>query len=71
MHLVEIRREGEGLAAAMTRMRDWFDANGIQPTFFGFDATAFRLGFATAREAVSFAQAFDGRVGSDPDRLAA
>jgi hypothetical protein len=55
----------------MSRMRDWFDANGIEPTLFAFDTAAFRLGFATAREAVNFARAFDGRFGSDPDRLAA
>jgi hypothetical protein len=71
MHLVEISRDGEGLAASMSRMRDWFDANGIEPAFFGFDAEAFRVGFATARQAVTFARAFDGRFGSDPDQLAA
>ena len=71
MHIVEIRREGDGLAEAMSRMRDWLDNHGIEPEFFGFDEAAFRLGFATARDAVNFARAFDGRFGSDPDQLAA
>lgn len=71
MHIVEIRREGDSLAEAMSRMRDWLDTNGIEPEFFGFDVSVFRLAFATARDAVNFARAFDGRCGSDPDRLAA
>ena len=72
MHLVEIRREGgEGLAETMSRMRDWLDAHAVEPEFFGFDDAEFRLGFASAREAVTFARAFDGRFGSDPGTLAA
>lgn len=71
MHIVEIRRDSDGLTEAMSRMRDWLDTHGIEPKIFGFDAGVFRLGFATARDAVSFARAFDGSCGSDSDRLAA
>jgi len=71
MHIVEIRRDGESLAASMSRMRDWVDARGIEPIFFGFDESVFRLGFKTADQANALARAFNGRFGGDRDRLAA
>jgi len=71
MHVVEVRRDGADLAEAMGRMRNWLDVQEIEPRFFGFDARLFRLGFATAREAVSFARAFDGWVGGERETLAA
>jgi hypothetical protein len=52
-------------------MRDWLDVHEIEPRCFGFDARAFRVEFATAREAVSFAGAFDGWVGGERETLAA
>jgi hypothetical protein len=55
----------------MSRMRDWLDIHEIEPRFFGFDARVLRLEFATAREAVSFARAFDGWVGGEREILAA
>ncbi|MBV8492025.1 MAG: hypothetical protein JO162_00940 [Alphaproteobacteria bacterium] len=52
-------------------MRDWLDAQEVEPRLFVFDARVFRLEFATAREAALFARAFDGVVGSERQRLAA
>jgi hypothetical protein len=71
MHFVELRRDNDDLARSMGRMRDWLDVQEIEPRFFGFDVKVFRLGFATAREAVSFARAFDGWVGGERETLAA
>jgi hypothetical protein len=71
MHVVEVRRNGGDLAGPMSRMRDWLDIHEIEPRFFGFDARVLRLEFATAREAVSFARAFDGWVGGEREILAA
>ncbi len=71
MHVVEIRRDSDDLVGPMGRMRDWLDAHEIEPRFFGFDVRVFRLEFATAREAVSFARVFDGWVGGEREMLAA
>jgi len=71
MHVVEIQRDSDDLAGPMGRMRDWLDVHEIEPRFFGFDGRVFRLGFATPRDAVSFARAFDGWVGSERETLAA
>ena len=49
MHIVEIPRDGEGLAAPMTQMRMWLDARRIEPATFGMSliagGTIFRLAF--------------------------
>jgi hypothetical protein len=71
MHVVEVRRNGADLAGPMAHMRNWLDVHEIEPKFFGFDVKVFRLEFATAREAVSFARAFDGWVGGEREPLAA
>ncbi len=71
MHLVEVRRDTPDLAGPMGGMRNWLDIHEIEPRFFGFDARVFRLEFATAREAVSFARAFDGWVGGERETFAA
>jgi hypothetical protein len=71
MYIVEVRRDGDELAGPMGRMRDWLDAQQIEPRLFEFDGTIFRLEFATAREAAAFAHAFDGQVGGDRGKLAA
>ena len=66
MHIVEIRRDGEGLAAPMTQMRMWLDARRVEPATFGMSLTAgstiFRLTFRDRRHAVAFARAFSGTV---------
>ena len=70
MHIVEIRRGGEGLAAPMTQMRMWLDARRIEPATFGMSLTAgstiFRLTFRDRRHAVAFARAFSGTVLPEP-----
>jgi hypothetical protein len=71
MHVVEVRRNDADLAGPMGRMRDWLDIHESESSFFEFDARVFRVGFATAREAVSFARAFDGWVGGEREPLAA
>ena len=76
MHIVEIPREGEGLAAPMTQMRMWLDARRIEPATFGMSLTAggtiFRLAFRDRRHAAAFARTFSGTVLPQPrDRSAA
>jgi hypothetical protein len=69
MHIVEIRREGDGLAEPMTQIRIWLDHQGIQPSVFRLslipEGTLFRLEFKIATEAETFAQAFGGQVIAD------
>jgi hypothetical protein len=66
MHIVEVRRDGDGLAAPMAQMRTWLDGRGIQPTVFRMSlipgGTIFRLEFRAANEAGAFARALGGRV---------
>lgn len=40
MHIVEVCREGDGLAAPMTQMRTWLDASGIENIHRGPDNSA-------------------------------
>jgi len=71
MHIVEVCREGEGLAGPMAQMRTWLDGIGIQPLLFQMSlmahATIFRLQFQRAREARAFARAFGGQITTEPD----
>ena len=66
MHIVEIPRDGEGLAGPMTQMRMWLDARRIEPATFGMSltpgGTIFRLAFRDGRHAAAFARAFSGIV---------
>jgi len=59
MHIVEIPRDGEGLAAPMTQMRMWLDARRIEPATFGMSliagGTIFRLAFRDRRDAAALA----------------
>ena len=71
MHIVEVRRAGEGLVEPMGRMRDWLDAQRITLRLFEFDARAFRVAFATAPDAAAFARAFGGRKNGEPSARAA
>ena len=70
MHIVEIPRDGEGLASPMTQMRMWLDARRIEPATFGMSliagGTIFRLAFRDRRDAAAFARAFSGTVLSEP-----
>ena len=70
MHIVEIPRDGEGLASPMTQMRMWLDARRIAPATFGMSliagGTIFRLAFRDRRDAAAFARAFSGIVLPQP-----
>ena len=70
MHIVEIPRDGEGLAGPMTQMRMWLDARRIEPATFGMSliagGTIFRLAFRDRRDAAAFARAFSGIVLPQP-----
>ncbi|TMK06972.1 MAG: hypothetical protein E6G72_16085 [Alphaproteobacteria bacterium] len=70
MHIVEIPRDGEGLASPMTQMRMWLDARRIEPATFGMSliagGTIFRLAFRDRRDAAAFARAFSGIVLPQP-----
>ena len=50
MHIVEVHRSGKDLVEPMGRMRDWLDAQRMTPRLFEFNASAFRVAFATARD---------------------
>jgi hypothetical protein len=67
MHIVEIRRNGDGIAVEMNQMRDWLNARRIMPVLFQFDGAVLRLAFNSGGEATAFGDAFDGRVLSETD----
>jgi hypothetical protein len=71
MDIVEVRRNGDGLAAEMDQMRGWLDARRIEPRLFHLNAAVVRVGFDRGGEATAFANAFDGRVLSENDARAA
>jgi hypothetical protein len=71
MEIVEVRRNGDGIAAEMGEMRDWLYARRIEPYLFEFDGVVLRLGFESDGEATVFAEAFEGRVLSETDARAA
>ena len=70
MHIVEIPRDGEGLAGPMTQMRMWLDARRIEPATFGMSliagGTIFRLAFRDRRDAAAVARAFSGIILPQP-----
>ena len=67
LHVVEIRRERDGMAKAMSAIREWLDAQHFEPDVFRCntdeEGVTFRLEFKIEREAVACAGAFGGRVG--------
>ena len=69
MSIVEIRHDGDGLAAPMAEIRTWLDHQQIQPSVFRLSlvagGTIFRLEFKAASEADAVARAFDGQVIGD------
>lgn len=71
MDIVEVRRNGDGIAVEMNQMRGWLDAHRIEPRLFQLNGVVVRVGFETAGEATAFADAFDGRVLSETDARAA
>lgn len=79
MHIVEIRRRGAELSAAMSQMRTWLDHHGIETSLFELALLPgreirFRLQFRNGRDAATFASVFSvealGGPGVD-DELAA
>lgn len=66
LYVVEIRRDREHLAQVMSAIREWLDAQRLEPDAFRCDtddrAIAFRLEFKVEREALACAEAFDGQV---------
>jgi hypothetical protein len=71
MHIVEVRRNGDGIAAEMNQMRDWLDAHRIESRLFQLNGVVLRVGFDSRGEATAFADAFDSRVLSENDARAA
>lgn len=76
MRVVEIRLRGMNLGAAMTQMRTWLDHHQAEPALFEplfhpNGDTRFLLQFPRASDASAFARAFDGKVLSVPDEIAA
>jgi hypothetical protein len=71
MNIVEVHRNGDGIAAEMNQMRDWLDAHRIEPLLFQLSGVVLSLGFESGGEATAFADAFDGRVLSETDARAA
>jgi hypothetical protein len=71
MNIVEVRRNGDGIAAEMNQMRDWLDAHRIEPLLFQLKGVVMSLGFESQGEATAFADAFDGRMLSETDARAA
>jgi hypothetical protein len=71
MNILEVRRNGDGIAAEMNQMRDWLDAHRIEPLLFQLNGAVLSLGFENGGEATAFADAFDARVLSEPDARAA
>jgi hypothetical protein len=71
MDIVEVRRNGDSIAAEMGQMRDWLNARRIVPVLFQFDGAVLRLGFESGGEATAFADAFDGQVLSETEARAA
>ena len=76
MHIVEVRRRNPDLAAAMAQMRTWLDNHQIQPSLFEIAflsgrETRFRVQFREIRDAVTFADNFDGEMMDADHRVAA
>ena len=66
MHVVEVRRNGDGLAGPMAEMREWLDNKHIEPTLFRLSlipgGTVFQTEFQSLTEAAFFAHAFSGHI---------
>ena len=62
MDIVEVRRNGDGIAAEMNQIRGWLDAHRIEPRLFQLKGIVLCLGFDSGGEATAFADAFEGRI---------
>jgi hypothetical protein len=65
-YTVEVRLIGGDTVAFMSDMRSWLDHNRVEPAGFryslGTPATSFRVEFKIEEDAISFANAFGGRI---------
>jgi hypothetical protein len=68
LYVVEIRRDREHLAQVMSAIREWLDAQRVEPDAFRCDqdeeTILCRLEFKLEREARACAEAFQGQVSS-------
>jgi len=68
LYVVEIRRERDNLADAMSGIRQWLDAQRFDPQSFRCtsddESLTMRLEFSSETEAVACASAFGGQVSS-------
>ncbi len=76
MHIVEIRRQGEGIIDPTAEMRIWLQRHGIEARLFEVSflpakEVRFRLQLWDPSDAAAFARAFDGDVLSSPEPIAA
>jgi hypothetical protein len=64
LYVVEIRRDREHLAKAISAIREWLDARRSEPELFRCDTNdqtvIFRLEFKSESEAVAVAESFSG-----------
>jgi hypothetical protein len=71
LYVVEIRRDREYLAKAMSALREWLDAQRLEPDAFRCttdDATLrFRVEFKSESQALACADAFGGQVSTIGD----
>jgi hypothetical protein len=71
MHVVEVGRHRGDVAGPMGRMRNWLDNRQMAPSLFRLDPASFHLEFGNERDAIAFADAFDGRLITAPETRAA
>ena len=75
LYVVEIRRERERLAKAMSGIREWLDTRRFEPDAFrcntNEESITFRLEFKSETEAAACADAFGGQVNSSGDKFLA
>ena len=66
LYLVEVRVGASDLVTRMSEMRQWLDRERYEPDLFYYrtegDGALVRVEFKYEREALAFADAFDGRI---------
>jgi hypothetical protein len=75
LYVVEIGRECDSMAKAMSDIREWLDVRRFEPDAFRCNTdeerVTFRLEFKIESEALACASAFGGRLSSVGDRFLA
>jgi hypothetical protein len=71
MHIVELDREGNDIAATMEQMRTWLDRVRVQPALFTIslsrERTVFRVALSSINDARAFARAMGGKLVAKQD----